>query len=333
MKGRNAARACLFSLLVVGLLLYLDKSFYYRDLSIWSTDARKKAYEALPENSLDVLFVGSSNVMCGIDPLRIWAETGIQSYNYCSRAQTLPFTYAYLQEALKTQQPECVVVDAWSVLNDHEVAGLSDAGFHLAINMDSLALSRTKIEMINTFIPAEERLYYYIPLLRNHNYYQSWETETDDTGQIFMGYCRMDGGSDSLAPPENTGVLEGILECDRVALVRIAQLCEEKGITLIVIKTPVLVAGERRERLNELAVFLQEEGIAFYDMSAEGTLPGFSFGEDMANWDHLNASGAEKTTDYMIAILTEYLEARERETHCHADVWEAEYARMTQLGE
>ena len=326
MKGMHALRFVVFCLLVLLLMHGLSREFVYHDRSIWSTDFRIQTYYELPDDSLDVLFLGSSNIMCGINPLKIWADTGLQSYNYCGRAQTFPITYAYLTDALKTQSPECVVIDAWSVFSDHNHLGLADSEFHFDVNMESLSLSPAKLSLIHSNVPAKDRLSYLFPVIKNHNSYKTPNYQTDETSQIYMGYCFVDF-CQPFETPVFTDTISDLLPCDREALDRIIQLCSDKGITLLFIKTPVVLPTESYAMLNGLEQYLNQKNIPFYELSVQ--MPhSFTFTEGLSDATHLNTLGAGQVTDFVSELLSSCLPHTERATHQYAHIWAQEYERM-----
>lgn len=328
---KNAIKLLGFILLVISLLLCLNQAFLYKDKTVWSTDARVERYQELPENSLDVLFLGSSNLMSGINPVQLWNETGIQSYAYCSRAQTFPFAYAYLQDALETQTPQCVVLDAYSVFSDKSANGLANSDFHFGINMDSLSL-KAKSELVNNYVPSKDRLSYYFPLLKNHNYFKRWEAGEDLSDEIFMGYCFADG-VEYFDTPVYSDRVSPMSEVDAIYLKKIMDLCAEKNIELIVIKTPVVYSDDEHSVLNAVKGLCDAEGVAYYDMSLDATEWGFDFGSDMLNYFHNNSTGAEKVTIRMGELLNEIYDFSDSVTHQYAEIWEEEYNRMVAFRE
>lgn len=56
-----------------------------------------------PKNTLDVIFIGSSHVMCSVYPMELYDRYGIASYVFASSAQLLPQSYYQLKEALRYQ--------------------------------------------------------------------------------------------------------------------------------------------------------------------------------------------------------------------------------------
>lgn len=323
---KNFIKLTTFLLIVLGILVYLNQVFLYRDKSIWSTDYRVKQYQELPENSVEVLFLGSSNLMSGINPVQLWEETGIQSYAYCSRAQTFPFTYAYLQDALRTQNPECVVIDAYSIFCDKVINNLSNTDFHFGINMDSLSVS-AKSELITNYIYKKEWLSYYFPLFKNHNYYKSWENPEDETAEIFMGFCFADG-IEYYDIPQYSDNVAAMDEVDGIYLQKIIELCQEKEIDLFVIKTPVAYTDEEHQKLNAAKQMCEAYGVEFYDMSLDAADWGFDFNTDMRDSFHINKNGAKKATSRIGEILSGMYDFSENSTRQYADVWALEYERM-----
>lgn len=59
-----------------------------------------------PKNTLDVIFIGSSHVMCSVYPMELYDRYGIASYVFASSAQLLPQSYYQLKEALRYQTPK-----------------------------------------------------------------------------------------------------------------------------------------------------------------------------------------------------------------------------------
>ena len=67
-----------------------------------------------PEDSVDVLTVGTSLAYAGVNTNVLWKEYGIASYNLCSAEQPFWVSYYTIKEALKTQHPKVILLDAKS---------------------------------------------------------------------------------------------------------------------------------------------------------------------------------------------------------------------------
>lgn len=73
------------------------------------------AFLAEPADSLDVLWLGSSFAYCDVDPVTVYANSGLTGFVLGGSEQPLGLTYWYLREALRTQSPACVVLEATSL--------------------------------------------------------------------------------------------------------------------------------------------------------------------------------------------------------------------------
>ena len=69
---------------------------------------KQDGFYSLDNNTLDVVFIGSSNIHCNVNPNVIWHEYGITSYDYSCDQQELGTSYYYLQQVFETQSPKVV---------------------------------------------------------------------------------------------------------------------------------------------------------------------------------------------------------------------------------
>ncbi len=80
---------------------------------------------AQEENTVDVLVMGTSLAYAGVNTNVLWEEFGIAAYNLCGAEQPYWITYHWLQEALKTQKPKLIILDAKAAtyLDDYSKRG------------------------------------------------------------------------------------------------------------------------------------------------------------------------------------------------------------------
>ena len=95
-----------FCALLLAALWYVSPVLKPSGRNQWVT------YGALPKDSIDVLFMGTSHTYTGIDPATIWRKRGISSFVLAGPGQKLQITDFWLREALKTQHPKVVVLEA-----------------------------------------------------------------------------------------------------------------------------------------------------------------------------------------------------------------------------
>lgn len=145
---RAAGKTLCFLLLLIMVLSRADGV-----LSIKAFDGlytMEKFYEQEDE-SVDLLVMGSSHAFVGVDPGLLWEEFGIPSYDLGGGAQPFWNTYYFLKEALKTQKPRLVVLDAFAATFTEEYG---DNGRAVS-NTFGLKWSRDKIEAMKLSAPPD----------------------------------------------------------------------------------------------------------------------------------------------------------------------------------
>ena len=123
------------------------------------------------KNSLDFVFVGSSQVYADIVPAVLWRDYGITSYNFTANEQPMWISYYYIKEALKHQNPQAIILDVFTVYGEtYEEEGVNH------INLDDLPWSMNKVQAIMDGVPKELRYSFFCELAKYHT---TWEGLTE----------------------------------------------------------------------------------------------------------------------------------------------------------
>lgn len=131
-------------------------------------------YYGLEENTIDILFCGSSTFWAGISPMTVWDEIGATGFVRGTSCQ-LPITaYYYMLEALETQSPELVVLDAQVLFFGQSVDDEAVEPY-LRSAIDSMDPSSIKTQAINTIAensstPFFTKLSCLMPFFRYYEY-------------------------------------------------------------------------------------------------------------------------------------------------------------------
>ena len=121
----------------------------------------------LEEDTVDVLFVGSSHVYYSINTCNLYDAYGIARYLLASPAQPVWISYYFLQEALKTQSPRLVVFDVCTLYKKQ-----SDVGAASLPSLISMKPSREKWKAIRA-VNQEEKLLDAISAFFSFPYYHT----------------------------------------------------------------------------------------------------------------------------------------------------------------
>ena len=158
-------KTCLIVGLFFGSFEYLNKVFYNREVY------HGHLFRSLPENSIDVLVLGSSHAQYSFIPSFFYQETGLYSYILGSACQPMEVTYEMLKEALKTQSPSILILEAYTTIPLHENC-LGNSCYVLA---EYQMTGQEKYNTIN-YLPEDVRKDYLNDFL---NYHNDWKTMTD----------------------------------------------------------------------------------------------------------------------------------------------------------
>lgn len=284
-------------------------------------------YYAEQENSLDVLFVGSSHMMCGIYPMELYHQYGIASYDFTSSALVLPQAYYQVVEALKTQTPKVLVLDISGVAYNDTKVGSPE---YVHVQFDNMKWSLNKIEAIHDLIEdPSDRLEYYFPLLKFHT---RWKELQPEDFQPITGVSK--GARFSETVLETVGGIEimpedfvtPIAEYSETYLRKILNYCRDQDVSVVLLNLPALPSKTSQGTYNAVFAIAEEYGVSYLNLLHHLDAIGFDFTTDLRDTSHCNRSGAEKVTLYVGNYLKEHYELPDRRDDPeYAPTWDAAY--------
>lgn len=230
----------------------------------------------------DVVFIGNSHVYMGINPLHIYRMYGISSYVLGSPNQDAGTNKLYVQEALKQKEVTVIVLDA------HRIFDFWNGEVQHRRWVDPLPLSVNKMKYIwdtlkrnevhGAGIEYDSWLSFVFPVLR---YHERWEKLTandfyeDPVVLYYHGAVHYHGfGTHYKSIVTNydhyydsVSIDNVILEETKVLFREIVSMCKEKGVELLLIKTP---SPAWRQDYHELvSAWAQEYNIPFIDYNEQ----------------------------------------------------------------
>lgn len=253
-----------------------------------------RAYLAEPEDSVDVLYLGSSYAYCDVNPAVIYDETGLTGYVMGGSEQTLAITYWYLKEALRTQSPSAVVL---------ELSGLWFKPYqaYTQINVGYMPFSANKLGAVFTASEPGLRL----GLLWDLYFYHSrWKEVTPGEivkafspaeADFYKGFTPAVGVFDQTAggPFVTRSAQPEEVYADNLAwLGKIAALCRAEGITPVFTINPTY-SQHTPEEYARAAADVEALGEVMYDWSGCFAPLGLDPARHLYDGGHLNREGAE----------------------------------------
>lgn len=246
------------------------------------------------KNSIDVMYFGSSITYCDVIPAVIWENSGLSAYVMAGPEQTIPISYYYMKEAVRTQHPKMIFLEVTGVF-------FSRYQNYTKLNIGYMPWSPNRLEA--TFHAAERSEWTGL-LFPLYNYHSRWDTlEQDDLKTGLLGY-----GPDDLAGytflsasiPQSEVELRGeVLDKENYNrnidfLRKTATFCKEQNIELVFYLAPTYwsLSGEHTALLKDSVGGM--EGVTFLDYSGGMAELGVDGSRDFFDSLHLNYRGAEK---------------------------------------
>lgn len=296
-------------LLIMAILLSMFTRLFsikYKDGTLFM----EKYYE-LPEDSLDVLGLGTSHTYCAINPAVLWDEKGIAAYNLCCAAQPIWNSYHYLVEALKTQRPKLIILDTYFLYfrKDYQDAATSVKSTY------GMKWSKNRIEAIKASVPEDQKFDFLLDYCRYHSRYSNLSSldvftiAKQPSLLDFKGFSFTPGVKkpDKLSKLSNYNIIGAMSEKTEKYYRLIIETAIENKIPLLVAKLPFVEVQALREINNgakEIAEEYNSELVKFVNFNDYREEIGLDENKDYRDLNHLSISGSSKFSKY----LSEYLD-------------------------
>lgn len=260
-----------------------------------------------PEDSLDVLAFGSSHMYCTLTPLYLYEQTGLRAYVLATQQQAPVATYYYVREALRTQQPDVIIVEAFMFASENKTVSTGVA--HDSI--DPYPDSWNKLMLIREMDQEDGKESYYVNLMKYHTRWKSLTQEDftfdarGDTDPL-RGYMFFSEVGESSSRQQTYDVEPVAVQQEHLDyLLKIKALAEEQDAKMLLLFAPFPMNDAYRGKFLTLHQFAREHGIDTLDMNLEFDAIGFDGMTDFCDSSHLNVVGAEKATLHIGRFLTE----------------------------
>lgn len=298
-----------------------------------------RGFYAEPENSLDVLYLGSSYMRNGISPLEIWHDYGITGYARAGSQQAPIVSYYLLKEAFQTQSPKVVVYEASFLVNTRtsESNNYDARENRLREAMDFMKLSKVKMELVSEIV-AHSSLSYADLLLPAYRYHERWT----DLGEIdFQSLGAAPYAYKGQYPALTISAYETREDymaqggCDEPAALdattayyveRMQELCRAHNAELVLVHMPH--TGWDDNRYQIISEYAQSHGLPYLDYSTDSLRTEIKYNSKTDSGDggaHLNIIGAGKVSSHLGNYLREQFHLEDKRSNRLYAGWDADY--------
>lgn len=257
----------------------------------------------------ELLIIGNCESYENISPMKLWEEYGITSYIRGNANQLIPQSYYLLKEALRYEKPKAVLLNIQAMT----VAEQSSEEYNRMI-FDGMKWSSEKLQgILNSRVEGESLTEYVFPVLRYHSRWQELTREDflyafqEKPPKSYNGYyLRADIRPFTGFPTERRRSDYSFPEKNVIYLERIADLCQENGMELVLMKAPSMYPEWVEPYEEQIREFADARGILYLNTLFYMEEIGLDLSLDTYDEGlHLNVYGAEKLSVWLGEKLKE----------------------------
>ncbi len=269
-----------------------------------------------PENTVDVLVLGTSLGYAGVNTNVLWEEYGIAAYDLCGAEQPFWVSRFYLEEALKTQSPRLIILDAKASTYKQEYSkrgrtilstfGIRDMG--------------VRLRAIRACVAEEDFLGFAIAWPQIHSNYKDvtpehfrYPPDNGGRGSAWKGYIESTETEQHQKPSlvwSETRI--PMHERQRKYLDEILAMANEAGIPVLVIGIPNPDYANDHLNYNDFFAVAAESGARVINYNDPDERVRLAYSSDFSDWQHLNVKGSVKLSRRLGSDLMKYYELPDR---------------------
>ncbi len=286
-----------------------------------------------PKNSLDAVYIGSSNCFTFWNSTVAWEEYGISVYPYSCNSMPFFAVKHLIKEAHKTQEKATFIVNINSITDDR----ISIDSMHYLL--DVMPFSLNKLSLIHCMSEIggyswKDRMEYYLPVIRFHSRTgelkpSDFVTEPDGLkgSTTYSAYLNKsaDVSADYVATDERVELSQTTIDYVNDML----DYCDSEQIEVLFVAVPQAKKNlDKIRRCNALGDLIESRGYTVLNLMEKSDEIGIDLTKDLYNGGHTNIHGSIKYTHYLSQILIEkygFTDKRENSDYQSWNVTEEKY--------
>jgi len=294
----TAAKVIIFFSIFAYLFLHIS---YIVRPELAHTRGNLGGYYAQQNETLDVVFVGTSGTFSAWVPMIAWENYGFTSYNFCVNVmgyETLSFA---VKEAMKTQKPRVLVIDIYPFIINHSIKSRNDS--ETRYNTDGWKYSLDYFSFLwKELSENKEKLTYIFDFVKYHNNDFNWNNYAGEYPYLNKGYNFLPWIT--AKPAELTDEVVS-MDKDRCNYLEdLISICKEIDTNVLFLYYPWgNVSDTDIGNINYIQKKIEEHGASFFNCELIRDEFSLDYGHDFWGESHCNIYGAEKITNVLGAYL------------------------------
>jgi hypothetical protein len=336
---RNTVKGVVFILIFA--FLFIKVSYLLRPESFRGAATTIKEYLSLPDNSIDVVYIGASRVNRYWAPMEAYKRYGLVSANCTAGALPQQFTKYIAVEALRRQSPKLLIIalDTFSTQTN-----LTDSDVRIRSVTDSFRYSFERLQAIQNGIPNEKSTFsYHFDIAKYHSNLENLFKKNCwyyAFGRDIQNDTKANGGLNGYLFERNAASIRHP-SCSYIDELPLSNSVNPFYFELIdFVKTLNLKVmftvsphgeNEKEEKyINYMRRVALENGIVFLNGNEFFDEIGLDVDVDFNDRSHTNIFGAEKYTEWLCRYLRNHYDLPDRRGDYRYTDWDLSYELWVQ---
>lgn len=287
-----------------------------------------------PENSIDIIYIGGSNVHHHFNNLLAYHLYGFTTYLLSSGIQPFTLTKSLIEESRKYQNPKLYIIDL-ARLTDDFASSYNESWSRVVV--DSLKNSKTRIMAVNELlknakIEKSQYVNYYFSFFKYHNSWKDIKRQNfDSTLNEFKGYYAYDYAFD-IKPQEEfvwRDEIETLQPDNEVVLLDLINYIENNDLNVLFVIPKSTYWSPNYERLNYATKIIENHNLNVINFNKiDDSNFDLNYETDFYDKIHLNVYGATKYTLYFSKYLKDNYNLVNHKNDEKFLSWNEEYERF-----
>ncbi|WMC91661.1 SGNH/GDSL hydrolase family protein [Kineothrix sp. MB12-C1] len=320
------------SIIFIIIFIYILISVTYMIRTNGDVKDRFTGFYAEPDNTIDMVMIGSSPVYPYYSTPQLWGEYGITAYPISTNLQR-PVAAPYLvEEVRKTQNPSLYVFEM-RMYTAREGDLVNNMAYTRGVT-DNMKYSWNRIKTINAMVEDKaERYTYYFDIFKYHS---NWKTIVLPKQMASFRYELLDERkgyvpTDEVGPCEayDTSMIEDKLSMpaeQEEHLYELLDYLKKERLQALFILSPTVMEEEKQMMYNYMEDIIESYGYEFLNMNNYYEEIGIDFATDFSDYGgHTNALGAEKCTVFLADYIQANYSLADRRGNKGYETWDAAY--------
>ena len=299
---------------------------------LWTMPNSITSFYEEPKDSLEVIYVGSSNAYAHYNTVLAYKEYGFTTGMLSSDAQPPSGIVYLIKEGEKYQNPEVYVIDMAGFIQDVKLYSEGD----VRKVTDTMKFSMNRFDAINnmldyTDIDKSSYIEYYFSFLTYHSSWKVINKSRYYNEDLYKGFLMK---ADTIianpsekqkwdytykdASEENTKIFKDLIS-----------FIKDNKLNVVFVISPRAFSNEQMEELNTFTKIADEEGVKLINYNFDDDLS-IDFGTDYYNPFHLNTCGSAKMTRHLSDYLVNNYELKDYRNEEEFKSWDDEFDRLSQ---